>query len=246
MTPRLLASCALAALARVSGAPAVRGDDAPDSSLVANADTLVASALPDARRGSADPDAWDDASLPTHAIARPARPNALVPLVPDVAAHPYRLEGGPRPFQNRVSFSPGFGSFGDERLFTFRFAYNPNPWLGWEGTLAHNPAKSVHSVMHSLTAVLRHPFPGRLQPYGAAGYGMVMVFPGRSLNADPVTKNALAFGGGLEFYIRSDLAVRADVRRATVFGRDRDRDGVVAYDYVEQTIGLSFYRFVRP
>jgi hypothetical protein len=73
-----------------------------------------------------------------------------------------------------------------------------------------------------------------------------MVFPGLSLNADPVTKNAVAAGGGLELYIRNDLAIRADVRHATVFGREKDRDGVVAYDYLQETIGLSFYRTIAP
>jgi opacity protein-like surface antigen len=104
----------------------------------------------------------------------------------------------------------------------------------------------VHAVLHTLSAIVRRPFPGRFQPYLAGGYGMVLVFPGQSINASPVTKNALALGGGLEFYIRSDLAIRADVRRATVFGRQRDQEGIVAYEYLQETIGLSFYRSIRP
>ena len=87
---------------------------------------------------------------------------------------------------------------------------------------------------------------GRYQPYLIAGYGMMIVFPGQSLNAASVTKNALTLGGGLEFYIRSDVAIRAEMAQATVLGKQRDRDGVVAYNYLQQTIGLSFYRSIRP
>jgi hypothetical protein len=75
---------------------------------------------------------------------------------------------------------------------------------------------------------------------------MIMVFPGRSLNADPVTKNALSIGAGLEVYLRSDLALRGEIRNATVIGRDGDQDGLVAYQYLQQTIGLAFYRSIRP
>jgi hypothetical protein len=104
----------------------------------------------------------------------------------------------------------------------------------------------VHAVLHSLSAIVRHPLPGRFQPYACAGYGMAMVFPGRSIRADPVTKNAVSAGGGLEFYLRGDLALRWEMRGARVIGRQRDRDGVVAYDYLQQTVGLSFYRTIQP
>ena len=131
-------------------------------------------------------------------------------------------------------------------MFAFRVAYNPNDWLGWEGSIGHNPGQSVHAVLHSLSAIVRRPMPGRFQPYAMGGYGMVLVFPGTSINADPVTKNALTIGGGLEFYIRNDLALRGDVQSATVIGRQKDREGTVAYDYVEYTFGFAFYRSIRP
>ena len=142
--------------------------------------------------------------------------------------------------------SPGFGVLGTEQLFLLRVAYNPNPWLGYEGAIAHNPGESVHAVLHTVSALVRHPLSGRYQPYLTAGYGMILVFPGKSLNADPVTKNALSFGGGLELYIRTDLALRAEMKNATVFGRQGSRDGVVAFNYLQETIGLSFYRSIRP
>jgi opacity protein-like surface antigen len=167
-------------------------------------------------------------------------------LVPDVAGNPYRLDPGPRGFLHRFAFSPGYGRLGSQVLFAFRFAYNPDSWLGYEGTLSHNPGQSVHAVLHTLSAIVRHPLTGRYQPYLTAGYGMMIVFPGQSLNAASVTKNALTLGGGLEFYIRSDLAIRAELAQATVLGKQRDRDGVVAYNYLQQTIGLSFYRSIRP
>ena len=181
------------------------------------------------------------AILVTASPAR-AKDDGLEHLVPELASGSYAMTPGVRTFRHRLSFSPGFGSLGAERLFTFRLAYYPDQWLGWEGAFDHNPAQSVHAAIHSLSAILRRPLPGRFQPYLSAGYGMVMVFPGQSLNADPVTKNVLSVGGGLEVYIRNDVALRAEARRATVIGRQRDEDGVVAYDYVQQTIGLSFYR----
>jgi hypothetical protein len=170
----------------------------------------------------------------------------LEPLVPELAAHPYRMSPGVRAFRHRLSFSPGYGSLGSDRLFTARLGYHPSSWLGYEAAIGHNPGQSVHAVLHTLSAIVRRPFPGRLQPYLALGYGMVMVYPGRALNAAPVTKNAVAVGGGLELYVRDDLALRADLRHATVFGRERDRDGVVAYEYLQQTIGLAFHRSIKP
>ena len=188
-------------------------------------------------------DEAEPVSEPPPAASRRA---PLEPLVPALAGNPYGLNPGPRPYLNRFAFSPGFGALGHERLFVFRLAFHPSHWLGYEATLNHNPARSVHAVHHSLSAVVRRPLSGRLQPFLAAGYGMFMVFPGRSLNADPVTKNALSGGGGLEFFVRDDLAVRGDLRRTTVFGREKDHEGVVAYDYLEQSIALVFYRTLSP
>ncbi len=170
----------------------------------------------------------------------------LEALNPELASHPYRLESGPRPFQHRVSLSPAYGFFGSTELYALRLSYNPERWLGYEAQLGHNPGQSVHAVLHSVSAIVRHPFAGRFQPYASLGYGMLMVFPGLAVNAKPVTKNALAVGGGLEMYIRNDLAVRAELRHATVIGSQRDREGIVAYEYAQGTIGLAFYRSIQP
>ena len=174
------------------------------------------------------------------------RHHRLESLVPELADHPYRLEPGRRQFVNRFSISPGYGTLGSNRFFTLRAAYNPNQWLGYEAALGHNPAHAVHAVLHTLSAIVRRPSSGRMQPYLAGGYGMMIVFPGQATNAASVTKNALVMGGGLELYIRNDLALRADLRDATVFGQQRGREGVVAYDYLQGTIGLAFYRSIRP
>ncbi|NOT34271.1 MAG: hypothetical protein HOP12_08900 [Candidatus Eisenbacteria bacterium] len=197
---------------------------------------------------TSDPSLTESIEAPRFDASRTARRSGgeIEALVPELSEHPYRLAPGPRAFMNRISFSPGYGRLGSESLFAFRLAYNPNAWLGYEAMLGHNPAQSVHAVIHSLSAIVRAPLPGRFQPYGTGGYGMMIVFPGQSLNADPVTKNALTVGGGLELYLRSDLALRGEMRYATVFGRDRDREGVVTYNYVQETIGLSFYRSIRP
>ncbi len=172
--------------------------------------------------------------------------DGLEPLVPEIAGDPYRLEPGVREFRYRLSVSPGYGFFGSDRQFALRVAYNPNQWLGYEASIGHDTGHAVHAVLHSFSAVVRRPLSGRFQPYLAGGYGMLMVFTGQSVNAAPVTKNALAMGGGLEFYIRSDLALRTDLRGATVFGKQRDREGIVAYDYLQGTVGLAFYRSIQP
>ncbi len=213
--------------------------------------TLLALALlaPRARaQASADSIAGDEAPTATvvPVAVSAAKGPRLEALVPELANAPYHLDAGVRPYLHRLAFSPGFGSLGSDRLFAFRVAYNPSAWLGYEGSIEHNPGRSVHAALHTVNAIVRRPRPGRLQPYLSVGYGMMMVFPGRTLNADPVTKNAVAAGGGLELYIRSDLALRGEMRRLTVFGRQGDRDGVVAFDYLQQTIGLEFYRTLKP
>jgi opacity protein-like surface antigen len=174
------------------------------------------------------------------------RREGLEPLVPELAGSPYRIEPGPRAFEHRLSVSPGYGFFGRDRLFTLRVAYNPDAWLGYEAAIGHDPGHSAHAVLHTLSAIVRRPLIGRVQPYLNAGYGMIVVFPGQAVNAISVTKNAVALGGGTEFYIRSDLALRADLRHTSVFGKQRDRDGIVVYDYLQGTIGLAFYRSIRP
>jgi hypothetical protein len=198
-------------------------------------------------------------AAPPDSVASPAAPSSndvpwtntperprLESLIPELAEHPYHLAGGTRPYEHRLSVSPGFGFFGADRLYSLRVTYHPNEWLGYEASLAHNPATAVHALIHTFSAVLRRPMPGRLQPYLSGGYGMIVVFPGLAVNASSVTKNALVAGGGLEFYVRDDLALRADLRSATLFGQQRGREGVVAYNYVQGTVGLAFYRSVRP
>ena len=167
-------------------------------------------------------------------------------MVPELENSSYSMEEGPRRFRHRLSFSPAYGRLGQQPMFALRIAYNPSSWLGWEGSIGHNPGEAVHAVLHNLSAVVRYPLPSRFQPYVKGGYGMMMVTPGPSLNANPVTKNALTIGGGLEFYIRNDLAIRAESQLATVLGSERDRDGTVAFNYAMHTIGLSFYRTIGP
>lgn len=191
-------------------------------------------------------DAPADGAATAEAPAAAHRRDGLEALVPALAENAYALAPGPRPFLHRLAVTPAFGLLGTERLFAMRVAYNPNPWLGYEAELAHNPSQAVHAILHRLSVVVRRPLPGRLQPYATAGYGMTVVLPGRSVNADAVTKNMLALGGGLELYIRDDLALRAEMRRSTVFGRQANREGLVAYDYAEQTLGLAFYRTLAP
>ena len=172
--------------------------------------------------------------------------NGLEALAPVAARSPFGISPGVRPFREKLAVSPGYGVLGTEKLFVLRAAYHPVEWLGYEAALSHNPGQSVHAVLHSFALLLRLPRPGRLQPYAVAGYGMVMVQPGPALNAKPVTRNALSGGAGLEVFIRDDLALRGECREALVFGEQGGRDGVVVYDYLQATIGLAFYRSIRP
>jgi len=227
----------------------------PDLWLATAASLLLSASAAAAQSAPSDSLAkWLDEGLDSTAVSAPAaaptpKHGQSVPLEhlnPEIGAHPYRMEPGVRPYQNRLSISPGYGSLGVRTLFTFRLAYNPNSWLGYEASLDHTPGQSVHAVVNSFNAILRHPFPGRLQPYVIGGYGMILVFPGQALKADPVTKNALSLGGGTELYIRSDLALRGEIKGASVIGRQTNGVGTAAYDYLQWTIGLSFYRSIRP
>ncbi len=193
--------------------------------------SMLASAMLALQPASAEPAAASAASSAqeTQSVTR---------LVDD----PFHIADGPREFHNRLSFSPAWGILGTERLYALRFAWNPNPWLGWEASIGHNPGRSVHALLHTLDAVLRRPLSGRVQPYVRAGYGMMLVYPGESFNADPVTANVLAAGGGVEMYLRDDLAIRTDARAIAALSGDARDEGTVAYRYGEFTIGLSFYR----
>jgi hypothetical protein len=185
-----------------------------------------------------------ETSPPSPATA--PRPPAIVDgreyLVPELAENPFRIERGRREYLHRLSFSPCAGRLGDRPIYAIRLAYCPNTWLGWEAALGHNPGNSVHALAHSISSHLRYPLPGRFQPYASLGYGMVMVYPGESLNADPVTSNVLYAGGGCEVFIRGDLALRVEMRSATVLDTAGADGESIAYEYGEATAGLSFYR----
>jgi len=165
-------------------------------------------------------------------------------LVPELEDVGFQVSNDRNKYKNRISFSPGFGALGSQDLFAFRLGYAPNVWLGYEVAMGHNPAASLHAVLHTFNVILRYPVPWRIQPYATLGYGMITVYPGKAINADPVSKNTLTAGGGLEFYVRDDIALRGEVRSATVLGQQLGVDGTVAYDYLEYTIGFSFFRSV--
>jgi opacity protein-like surface antigen len=196
----------------------------------------TAAATPDTLRASAP-------SSTTPAAKSAAGHNAdITYLVPALKDAGYSVSRNPARFLHRVSFSPAYGQFGENELFAFRFGYSPNTWLGYEVALGHNPADGLHALMHTFNVLVRKPLPGRFQPYATLGYGMLTVYPGQAVNADPVTKNALTFGGGLELYIRDDVAIRGEIRGASVLGQELNSPGTVAYDYREYTIGFAFYR----
>ena len=163
-------------------------------------------------------------------------------LVPELEQGSTFINDGRRQYKRHVSMSPAVGKLGENDLFAVRLAFNPDHWMGYEISFGHNPASSLHALIHTLNLQLRYPLPGRFQPYLSVGYGMMTVYPGEALNADPVTKNILAFGGGVEAYLRDDVALRAEARSAVVLGQTRGNEETVAYTYPEYTLGMVFYR----
>ena len=196
---------------------------------------------------AADSDSLTTSALADTSLGAMGKPSAsqsegLTYLVPEMKDAGWKVTDDRNRFKHRISFSPAYGKLGSENLFAFRIGYSPNTWLGYEASLGHNPASSLHGMLHTFNMILRYPLSGRFQPYATVGYGMMTVYPGQAINADPVTKNALTGGGGLELYIRNDVALRAEVRGATVLGQQLHTEGTVAYDYLEYTIGFSFFR----
>jgi hypothetical protein len=163
-------------------------------------------------------------------------------LVPELANATFKLDEGPRPFRRRIALSPGYGQVGAAPLYLLRVAFNPEHNFGYEVGLAHNPTSTLHALLHTFSIQLRHPLRSRAQPYVTLGYGMATVFPGGAINARAVSKNAISVGGGLEFYLRDDVAIRGEIRSLTVVDRDPDLDASVAYHYREFTLGFAFYR----
>lgn len=163
-------------------------------------------------------------------------------LVPELEGRTWSVSEGARRFRGRLSFSPGYGRLGEQKLYAFRLGYNPNEWLGYEASIGHNPGNAVHALFNTLNAVVRYPMPFRFQPYCTVGFGMVMAFPGEALNAESVTKNTYALGAGMEIYVRDDVAIRGEVRRTGVLGARPFEDETVVFSYGEATLGLSFYR----
>jgi opacity protein-like surface antigen len=182
----------------------------------------------------------------TATTVTPRTHDGLEPLTPSLADRPYHLSPGERPYLHRLSFSPAVGMLGNDHLYALRVAYSPNAWLAYEGSIAHDPNHEVHAIIHSLNVILRRPMPGRFQPYLTGGYGMTVVLPSGAIAAQSVTKNVLMAGGGLEWFVRDDLALRGELRSATAFGHQPNHEGMAAYDYFEQTLGLAFYRTLRP
>jgi hypothetical protein len=161
-------------------------------------------------------------------------------LVPAMAAGRLALAPGDRPYQRHFGFSIGAGELGGQPQYLLRAAYAPRTWLAYEATVAHNPASAVHALFHDFGLVLRRPLPWRLQPYLTASYGMMVAFPGGALLADSVTRNVLSGGGGLELFIRDDLALRLDARGRRVL--HPAAGGTLVYDYADYSAGFIFYR----
>ncbi len=147
---------------------------------------------------------------------------------------------GAKPAPGHLAFTFMGGQLGTDPLYSVRFAYFANPWIGLEATLAHNPAHDVHAALHFANATALLPNLSRLRPFVTAGLGTIHVFPGAAVNATSVTKLLLNAGGGTHVFLRDDVALRLEARSFTVLDQQEDHRG--AYHYVEWSGGITFYR----
>jgi hypothetical protein len=148
-----------------------------------------------------------------------------------------------RPAAGHLALTASAGQLGDDALYNLRLAYFASSWLGLEGTIAHNPAGSVHAALHYANAIALVPNLSRLRPFASAGIGMIHVFPGTAINANSVTKLLLNAGGGTHVFLRDDLALRLEARSFTVLDQQEAHRGT--YHYMEWSGGLTFYRSLR-
>ncbi|MCB9514105.1 MAG: hypothetical protein H6694_07330 [Candidatus Latescibacteria bacterium] len=184
------------------------------------------------------------AAARAEARADDGAPQRVEYLVPTMAEGRMQLAPGERPYRHHLGFSTAAGSLGAHRQYALRLAYCPRRWLGYEASVAHNPASAVHALFHDFSVVLRRPLPWRLQPYVSAGYGMMIAFPGGALLADSITRNAFSAGGGLELFLRDDVALRLEARGRRVL--DRQDGETLYYDYADYSAGFVFYRSLTP
>ena len=139
-----------------------------------------------------------------------------------------------------LAMTAGAGQLGGDPVYNLRLGYFAGPWLGIEATIAHNPAGSLHAVLHYANATALLPNVSRLRPFTTAGLGIIHVFPGASVNANAVTKMLLNAGGGVHLFLRDDVALRLEARSFTVLDQQEAHRGT--YHYVEWSGGLTFYR----
>jgi hypothetical protein len=150
-----------------------------------------------------------------------------------------RFSGRRQP-PGHLAMTVSAGQLGSDPLYNLRLAYFASSWLGLEGTIAHNPAGSVHAALHYANATALLPNLSRLRPFTTAGLGIIHVFPGTAVNATSVTKLLLNAGGGLHLFLRDDVALRLEARSFTVLDQQEAHRG--RYHYVEWSGGLTFYR----
>ena len=150
-----------------------------------------------------------------------------------------RFSGHRQP-PGHLAMTVSAGQLGGDPLYNLRLGYFASPWLGLEGTVAHNPAGPVHALLHYANATALLPNLSRLRPFATAGLGIIHVFPGAAVNATSVTNLLLNAGGGLHLFLRDDVALRLEARSFTVLDQQEAHRGT--YHYVEWSGGLTFYR----
>jgi len=160
----------------------------------------------------------------------------------DAHATDLRFSGRRHP-AGHLALTTSGGQLGDHPIYNLRLAYFGRDWLGLEATIAHNPASDVHAALHYANATALLPNLSRVRAFATAGLGIIHVFPGTAINADPVTKLLVNAGGGTHLFLRDDLALRFEARSFTVLDQQESHRG--AYHYFEWSGGLTFYRSLR-
>ena len=148
---------------------------------------------------------------------------------PSCAQNPYRLAPGPRPFLNSaVTFSPGVRTSRSRRLVRVPHRLQPELVARLRGIArAHNPGQSVHAVINSLTAVVRHPWSGRFQPFSPAATAWSWSCRAETVNAGAGHQECLDLRRWPRAATSAVISRSApDMQQATVFGRQQGHDGV--------------------
>jgi len=119
------------------------------------------------------------------------------------------------------------GTFEGNAAYLVRLARERSAQFSWQATLGHIVAPDA-SLFLLYGDIVYHPIhSGRLQPYLAAGFGIVNRVPKQIETAESITHPAANYGLGVQWSLTSRLALKAEFRQYSVFknGSNVNRQG---------------------